>query len=232
MSDTKQIFNLYKIYLDKLEEFNEKNYENQEFIEAIVNIMLVFYKIRSGALLQASKDSFIGKTIIKLIKQYNLFYKVIEEPHGDQIYFSHNYFSSKDISNYNKIGKFLGYNCGIKDTSNEYDFDLIINEDRSNVKIFGYNCKKNDSIKYVIKDWKTKITECNKIIKKYGMQISLSISFPEGILSEEEIDSDKILLNDKMISESSFTDTNTNTNTDITSDELDEIDALNREIDN
>jgi hypothetical protein len=224
MSDTKQIFNLYKIFLNKLEEFNEKNYENQEFIEAIVNVMLVFYKIRLGALLQTSKDSFIGKTIIKLIKQYNLYYKIIEEPHGDQIYFSHKYFSLKNISNYNNIGKFLGYNCGSNDNDNdndnEFDFDLVINEDRSNIKIFSYNCKKNDSIKYVIRDWKTKITKCNKIIKKYGMQISLSISFPEGILPEEENNSDTI------ISESSFTDTN------ITPDELDEIESLNREMDN
>lgn len=191
--------------------------------------MLVFYKIRPGALLQTSKDSFIGKTIIKLIKQYNLYYKVIEESHGDQIYFSHKDFSSQSISNYDNIGKFLGYNCGDKDISNEFDFDLVINEDRSNVKIFAYNCKKNDSIKYVIRDWKTKITECNKIIKKYGMQISLSISFPEGILPDEEIDSDKILLTDNMISESSFTD---NTSAGITSDEFDEIEALNREMEN
>jgi hypothetical protein len=52
------------------------------------------------------------------------------------------------------------------------------------------------------------------------MQISLSISFPEGILPEEENNSDTI------ISESSFTDTN------ITPDELDEIESLNREMDN
>lgn len=224
-NNTKQIFNIYKIYLNKLEEFIEKNEENEEIISSVINVLLVFYKIRSGALLQASKDSFIGKTIIKLINQYNLYYKVIEEPYGDQIYYSHKYFSLKDIKNYDNIGKFLGYDCGNNDNDNEFDFNLNIIEDRSNIKIFSYNCKKNDSIKYVIRNWKTKIAECNKIIKKYGMQISLSISFPEGILPEEDIGDSKSLFTDN-----TNTNTNTNTDTDITSDELDEIEALNKEM--
>jgi hypothetical protein len=168
-----------QVFSDLLSKYSE----NKEILHAVIQIMLIFYKIRPAVSIDSIKNTTITQ-LIPLVQSLKFFYIHRKDVRNK---YSHLYVSSKPIpKNFLKssknFGKFLGYQCA---SNNISDKDIIkkgriiysIHEINNKIHLIADVCNYEDKKLFVktLKHYVEFVEKSKDVLHVYNLKLKLEV---------------------------------------------------------